>query len=952
MPRLPKEGFAMTTEQAIQTETPDAGYTAAPAPEVVQAREFLVSYFAPVEAACTICLASYRSKGVPPDPKLKPHHLFLDLDRDSISIATLARLDDWLAKHLDRAGCCSYFGVSRLQPGARERNREAVLCASYAFAEIDFAKIDGPENKLAHIVNVLTNRAPRPRYLVHSGAGVHCYWLLEKPVDREGLPAYEQRLEQARRYLAGDPEYTPHPAALLRLPFSVNHKPVYASPPRALIAFRGNDVGAPDFDGEPILRPLREEPGVAPEAEEEAEEPASGNGADHDPFAAYADYLREVIGRPPLSLEEIEEALDRMRYRGEFRIRKTLLLATRSLIEHGWKVEAIVDHLTPRVMALESPGTRPPWSEAAERLDIRKMVLGWPGWLKRRAARAREAEEKAQAQEEAPRPNGPAGGQEEGSEAGAGAGGASGAGATGAGATGAGATGAGATGAGAAGAGGTSGAGAGTGAGAGASPGPIPLPLFPEPAPQAAYPVEEGLGPLRGAAEAIAEQVQIPICIAGSSVIATSSLAAQALADVKLPISLDGTPKPLSLYLLTIAYSGDRKTSADDAAQEAVRKREEVLRVAYKSDHKLWSFLMAAWRAQKRSIESAKGTPMAKRRDQLAELGDAPPEPLKPILTLPDATVEGFARNWDIMHGSLGLFSSEAGAVFGGHSFGADRKLRSGAVYSRLWDGAGFRELRASGEEAKDRLRDHPGRRLAAHLLLQPGPAAAVLSDPTLRGQGLLSRFLLAAPSSMIGERMYRAPQKAHRGEIAAYEAAIGALFDRWPEENELHPRHLSMDDAARKLWVAFHDEIEGSMKRGGPLHEVKDVGSKTAEMAVRIGGVLSLVADPECEHVSAEMMACGASLARWHAYEAQRLAAAWTANPRLLNAKLMLDWLQERFEGSEVTIRAAQQYGPTRLRERAMIADCFKVLTDDYWLRPQGRDRWLVIGPDGRPRT
>ncbi|MBX9936772.1 MAG: DUF3987 domain-containing protein, partial [Burkholderiaceae bacterium] len=72
------------------------------------------------------------------------------------------------------------------------------------------------------------------------------------------------------------------------------------------------------------------------------------------------------------------------------------------------------------------------------------------------------------------------------------------------------------------------------------------------------------LGPLLGAAaQAIAEDVQAPDAMAGGSVLAAASLAAQPLADVVLP---HGKACPLTLYLVSSGSSGDRKSAVDDVA--------------------------------------------------------------------------------------------------------------------------------------------------------------------------------------------------------------------------------------------------------------------------------------------------------------------------------------------------------------------------------------------------
>jgi hypothetical protein len=87
-----------------------------------------------------------------------------------------------------------------------------------------------------------------------------------------------------------------------------------------------------------------------------------------------------------------------------------------------------------------------------------------------------------------------------------------------------------------------------------------PLPLFP-PLPDAEpYPVDAIGRTLSRAATAIAGKVQVPIEMAAQAVLAATSLATCTHGDIMMPF---GQTRPLSLFCVTIAPSGDRKTSAD-----------------------------------------------------------------------------------------------------------------------------------------------------------------------------------------------------------------------------------------------------------------------------------------------------------------------------------------------------------------------------------------------------
>src|SRR4030095_7172843 len=70
------------------------------------------------------------------------------------------------------------------------------------------------------------------------------------------------------------------------------------------------------------------------------------------------------------------------------------------------------------------------------------------------------------------------------------------------------------------------------------------------------YPVDALPMAIRRAVEEVQACVQAPVEMVASSALATASLAAQALADVRRNRTLIG---PIGLYFLTVAESGERK---------------------------------------------------------------------------------------------------------------------------------------------------------------------------------------------------------------------------------------------------------------------------------------------------------------------------------------------------------------------------------------------------------
>jgi len=340
-----------------------------------------------------------------------------------------------------------------------------------------------------------------------------------------------------------------------------------------------------------------------------------------------------------------------------------------------------------------------------------------------------------------------------------------------------------------------------------------PVPLFrPLPAGEP-FPVAALGSRLAGAVTAIVDIVQCHPATAAGCVLAAASLAVQGLADVVLPIG-EGTPRPLSLFLLTVAASGERKTAADDLALKAVADFEAELGDAWRSASPDHAAALEAWKAAKaHAVQKAKGDFQAA-REGLMRLGPEPEPPMSPIVAASEPTLQGLAKLFRVGRPSLGLMNNEGGAMLGGWGFQAEHRMGTMAGLNGLWDGSPMKRVRAGdGAEALH------GRRLACHLMLQPNVAAKLLGDPEAAGIGLLARFLVAAPAELFGTRMQRACKPESPQLLRAYAAQLEAILRRPLPTKDGDPRHLAprrlrLDLAAEAGWQAYADTCE---RRGGP---------------------------------------------------------------------------------------------------------------------------------------
>jgi hypothetical protein len=200
-----------------------------------------------------------------------------------------------------------------------------------------------------------------------------------------------------------------------------------------------------------------------------------------------------------------------------------------------------------------------------------------------------------------------------------------------------------------------------------------PQPLVREIPPGGPYPTE-ALGPLGPALEAVVGATQAPLAIPAASALAAASLAVQGFADVETL----GGPRPVSLYLLTVAKSAERKTSCDAALLAALRDFEKGQARAHRTAFAAWQNAHALWKGERdRILAEAKKNQGEGRMTAQADLEALGPEPAMPPLpdrTVTEPTFEGLTRLFALGQPSLGLFSDEGGQFLGGHGMNADNR--------------------------------------------------------------------------------------------------------------------------------------------------------------------------------------------------------------------------------------------------------------------------------------
>jgi hypothetical protein len=483
---------------------------------------------------------------------------------------------------------------------------------------------------------------------------------------------------------------------------------------------------------------------------------------------------------------------------------------------------------------------------------------------------------------------------------------------------------------------------------------PNPEPLFEPAEAERPYPLDALPRIMADAIRQYQIYGQQPLSLVACSALASASLATQGLADVARDQILVG---PIGLYLVAVAISGERKTSADrtftQPIREWIRERREALQPAV--DRARTELTM--WEAERagllNKIKGASGGKAQKDQEKLswckqrlAELESAPPrQPILPAMFHEDTNAASLAV--DLAEGwpSASIWSDEAGLVIGSHGMNNDNLMGFIGLLNRLWDGNGFERSRLTTKSASIR-----GRRLTASLMMQPVVLARLLKagDAASRGMGLVARMLPTWPTSTIGSRPYR--EGSEMPALGTFERRIRELLElELPVEGAgmvLAPPALSLSTAAFQVWRTLHDEIESELSRFGEFASVPDIGAKTAENAARIAGVFQVFNSGSGGRIDAEIMQGAAVVAVWHLNEARRMLSTIKLPKDVADADLLLGWLLQR-PGDAIEPRDILRLGPGPLRDKSRRDAAIEILLAKNWIvEIDGR---LLLNPKAR---
>ncbi|SEP51121.1 Protein of unknown function [Rhodospirillales bacterium URHD0017] len=488
--------------------------------------------------------------------------------------------------------------------------------------------------------------------------------------------------------------------------------------------------------------------------------------------------------------------------------------------------------------------------------------------------------------------------------------------------------------------------------GAGASLWLAPEPLVAQ-SETAAYPIDSLPTAIRHAVEEVQAFVQAPIEMVAASALTALSIAGQQTADIRRAPTLCG---PLGLFFLTLAESGERKSTIDGYFVKAIRDYEQGQREASKADAANYAAEMAAWEAKREAAggklkkAASEGIELEPTTADLANIEAAKPGPPRIArLIYGDVTSEKLTRNLATNWPAAGIVTSEGGIVFGGHALGRDSASRTMSAFNELWSGATLTVDRATSDSYAVR-----NARLSVGIQVQPSVLAAFMErERNSRGSGFLARFLFSAPTSTQGQRKFRdAPTDWPA--LGPFNRRISELLAATPTidpEGGLVLPLLDFTPEAKAACAAWHDLIESQLGPTGEMANVRDLASKAADNLARLAGLFHVFDHGPSGLVDVEAVNAAAPIILWHLDQGRSYLGAFNMPPAVANASLLDRWLIEtcRRDGVDRLPRhKVQQFGPGPVRNKRELNAALEDLAECHRAREvaEGRRKTIVVNP------
>ncbi|HBR1207030.1 TPA: DUF3987 domain-containing protein [Klebsiella pneumoniae] len=460
------------------------------------------------------------------------------------------------------------------------------------------------------------------------------------------------------------------------------------------------------------------------------------------------------------------------------------------------------------------------------------------------------------------------------------------------------------------------------------------------------FPVDAFPQIIRNAIYEVEQHTQAPQALIAASALGVISLACQNRIDVCRLNNLRG---PVSLFLLTLAESGERKSTVDKLLMEPLYQLEENLFEKYTHDLTVWRNDEAIFNIEKKSLMSKLKSEIRRNKDHLATneklkvlLASHPKSPVRFKQIFNDATPAAIKDYLCGYWRSVGIMSDEAGTIFNGYT------LNELPFINKMWDGAMFPVERKS--EPEKLIRDA---RMTLSLMVQPNIFKGYIKrkGDMAKGIGFFARCLICQPGSTQGNRQITSPVVSTEYLPIFQQRLMKIVNESIARNNENDRLCLRFTVEAEKRWIAFSNNVEYEMGILGRLSNFKDYASKMAENMARIAALLHHFNGDEGD-ISLLTVEAAVEISTWYVGEYVRLfSKPQEFTLAISEADELYWWINNyciRLKASWITKNTVLQYGPNKFRNRSKANEVLNTLYSQNRILTEKKGKTVFIAIAG----
>lgn len=341
---------------------------------------------------------------------------------------------------------------------------------------------------------------------------------------------------------------------------------------------------------------------------------------------------------------------------------------------------------------------------------------------------------------------------------------------------------------------------------------------------------------LESMTQEIAQHVEVAPEMARTAALSAMAMACQGVVDVAYP---NNHVVPTSLYLLTIAETGERKTALENWMFKPIRDFQKTKKMESKNELEEYHRQLKNWQSDERALTKLRtkafvdGEPTEQIERRQAELDKNRPKPPKNYQILyenitPIALAYGLYENLPMAC----LLSSEAGNILEG------KAMEDLPMLNSLWSGS---PLDVTRRTSPSFTLDDP--RLTVALMAQPKVINRFLER---RGEeamdnGFLSRFLVIKPRSLVGIREGKG-RAVSPGIMDRFHSRATELLEESfhiLERSNRQRKVLEFTSSAKERWGVINAGIEKALAEHGHYEHARGHGNKLMDNITRVAAII-----------------------------------------------------------------------------------------------------------------